>query len=520
MRLIQTNLHGFRQLVNRTFDFVPGMNLIYGPNEAGKSTLMEALAVLLYGYYGEGRIAAADRERLAQLMPWSGADSLGGSLRYQRDDGNGFLVERVFAPYQSASVTRINDGRDITSEFAGESEGRLYVGEAHLGINKDVFENLCRVRQYELALLEQSAKPISETIMRLSSSMAAEGTTVTQALEVLETAYREKVGTARSSTKPFARTKKQLEYLDQDVTKARAARQSAWERITLVQQDETPDAKEQDRLDLLLKKSQRSEIVEKLEQHRRLAKRFQELQAQADALSDAASFRDDLYEDLVRLSTRIRALDEELQNEPTVTSETQDALQEEHKRLSTERATLSEIPQEVVDAYHDLRTAHETALRNVDAARLQLESFRTEKARAQTAFEEGEVDQALVALGQGGLARLQQQYQAAQEAFARGLRDLQDAEAEWKRANMDEADFLALKETPASAPPKKGCKLIGRKDSQITGPPTELVIYNDLLPVYTRWKDAKASAETSRRAVEAVEANVRLTLTPEKARLI
>ncbi|MFO7322387.1 MAG: SMC family ATPase [Chloroflexota bacterium] len=513
MRLIQTNLYGFRQLVNRTFDFAPGLNLIFGPNEAGKSSLMEALTILLYGFFGEGRISAADRALLEQLMPWSSQEALGGSLRYQLDTGDAYQVERLFAPYQSVKVIRLSDGRDITKQFRSESEGRLYVAEDHLGIRKDVFENLCRVRQSELALLEQSAKPISETIMRLSASMGVEGLTVPKALESLESTYREKVGTPRMSAKPFVRTKKQIDSLEQEIERTRRMRQAAWELVVSVQtHDEQHGEEELAQLDVLMKKAQLADVTAKLQQQQRWEQEAQELQAQADELSEWASFRHDLYEDLVSLTTQVKALKAEVAAEPQITQESLEALEKERERLLTERSAIAHITQDVVEKYQKKRAIFLDAERNVEAAQLHLENARAEVEKTRAALDALESDRPLYELGQSGVAKLQQQYETARSNNEQALHKFQAAEAEWKRANMEEAAFLALKDTPPSTPPKKGCRLIGRKGSDPNGVPTELVIYNDLLPIYTRWKETQTELEEARRAVETLETTIRRSL--------
>ncbi|XOS91917.1 ATP-binding protein [Brevibacillus laterosporus] len=49
--MIIEDLHikGFGKWQERTFTFAPGLNLFYAPNEAGKTTLLQALVASLYG---------------------------------------------------------------------------------------------------------------------------------------------------------------------------------------------------------------------------------------------------------------------------------------------------------------------------------------------------------------------------------------------------------------------------------------------------------------------------------------
>ena len=47
MKLIQLHLHPFAGTVNRTYNFENGLNVIFGDNEAGKSTMVKALLLSL-----------------------------------------------------------------------------------------------------------------------------------------------------------------------------------------------------------------------------------------------------------------------------------------------------------------------------------------------------------------------------------------------------------------------------------------------------------------------------------------
>jgi uncharacterized protein YhaN len=89
MILRSLELKHFGRFGEAGFEFRRGMNLIYGPNEAGKSTLMEAIPAVLFG--------VRDKER---LRPWGRQGSCeaalvleggGGTVRVERD----ILADRV-----------------------------------------------------------------------------------------------------------------------------------------------------------------------------------------------------------------------------------------------------------------------------------------------------------------------------------------------------------------------------------------------------------------------------------------
>ena len=50
MRLLELHIDGFGKFHDRTISFNDGINIIYGKNEAGKSTLHTFIRGMLYGY--------------------------------------------------------------------------------------------------------------------------------------------------------------------------------------------------------------------------------------------------------------------------------------------------------------------------------------------------------------------------------------------------------------------------------------------------------------------------------------
>ena len=70
MRLRRVDLAGFGCLTDFTADFGPGLNVLFGENEAGKSTLQQALCSLLYGFYDNDRARPDETARHDRFRPW------------------------------------------------------------------------------------------------------------------------------------------------------------------------------------------------------------------------------------------------------------------------------------------------------------------------------------------------------------------------------------------------------------------------------------------------------------------
>lgn len=131
MELIELALTNFKRFTDGRFDFCPGINLLWGPNESGKSTIHEAICCTLFG-----------REVRKDVANWNGGPC-SAELTY-RDDGKTFLLERGF----TAGTVKLISGNDVIAD-KDQIAGML---ADHLGISsRAVFENTVFVPQTSMA---------------------------------------------------------------------------------------------------------------------------------------------------------------------------------------------------------------------------------------------------------------------------------------------------------------------------------------------------------------------------------
>lgn len=78
MQLQTLRLHPFAGLADRIYEFVPGMNVVLGPNEAGKSTMVNGILCALFESTSYGKVHWGNK--LQQFVPRGGGDTFGVSL--------------------------------------------------------------------------------------------------------------------------------------------------------------------------------------------------------------------------------------------------------------------------------------------------------------------------------------------------------------------------------------------------------------------------------------------------------
>ena len=78
MKINNIKINGFGKLKNKDIKLSDGLNVVYGENEAGKSTLLKFLPAMFYGI--SKNKAGKDITDYDKYMPWSGDDFSGKIL--------------------------------------------------------------------------------------------------------------------------------------------------------------------------------------------------------------------------------------------------------------------------------------------------------------------------------------------------------------------------------------------------------------------------------------------------------
>ncbi|HEV8020750.1 MAG TPA: AAA family ATPase, partial [Candidatus Lustribacter sp.] len=185
MKLRRLTVAGFGRLAGRTFAFSDGLNVVYGPNEAGKSTVAAAIVASLYG---SGRRKEAWR-------PWDGG-TYATTLVYELADGRSFEVQRDYARDAKGVHVYDRDGNDIAGDVA---QGRsISPGDVHLKMPYDAFINASCVLQQSVVVDSERNAPIATALARALDGGPKEDAAL-GAVRRLEDARKTHVGTARST---------------------------------------------------------------------------------------------------------------------------------------------------------------------------------------------------------------------------------------------------------------------------------------------------------------------------------
>lgn len=140
----------FGRLEQRELTLSPGLNVLYAPNESGKSTWGAFIRTMLYGLSTRERGPLADKNRFA---PWSGAD-MQGRMDVSAAEGDYTLLrqtKRAASPMGEFSCTYTGTATPVAGVTAQNA------GEVLLGVPREVFERSAFIGQNALAV-EQDAE--------------------------------------------------------------------------------------------------------------------------------------------------------------------------------------------------------------------------------------------------------------------------------------------------------------------------------------------------------------------------
>ena len=134
MRILRIRAHDFGKL-NGALDLAPGMTVVHGGNEAGKSTWLQAIFAGLCGRRrGRGANTLDDREFEQQYEPWNG-QPWRATIKFQLDDGRRIEIQQTDLKTKESSAHDAETGRPLGDEiiYRGSIDGSRF-----LGLNRQV----------------------------------------------------------------------------------------------------------------------------------------------------------------------------------------------------------------------------------------------------------------------------------------------------------------------------------------------------------------------------------------------
>ena len=159
-------LKEFGKFNNKEIKLNPGLNLIYGPNESGKTTIKEFIVGMLYGIdKSRGLGAKLDNYQLRKPINSSGYSG----KAYVSSNGKSHLIERSFLrTNKNATLTEIETGKEVQLKKPNSFNGLLF------DVDKSTYVNTLCIGEHGAAPGKELADELGNYVLNLTTTKNAD----------------------------------------------------------------------------------------------------------------------------------------------------------------------------------------------------------------------------------------------------------------------------------------------------------------------------------------------------------
>ena len=153
MVILEVKITNFGKLHNVNLSFEDGMNVIYGDNEAGKSTIHAAVRAILFGLDRQ-RGRASKTDDYSKYEPWENPSAYEGMLRFRQERAI-YQIYRCFG--------RERKKTEIINETTGEELSQEELSQLLNGMTESSFANTLCIGQMKTAPGQSFAEELQNT---------------------------------------------------------------------------------------------------------------------------------------------------------------------------------------------------------------------------------------------------------------------------------------------------------------------------------------------------------------------
>ena len=186
----------FGHLRGKALSFGRSLNIVYGPNESGKSTWHAALTVALCGQrHGSGR-TNEERDFKRRRQPWDDPEGWAVTLEAELDDGRIVEIDRDLNAPRATILDISMGGREITDDLMNQGSPD---GAKWLGLDRTTFPITASVGQGNILAVVEEPEALQEHLARAATGGAGE--TAAGAIERIENYEKENIGLDRRNAR-------------------------------------------------------------------------------------------------------------------------------------------------------------------------------------------------------------------------------------------------------------------------------------------------------------------------------
>lgn len=208
MKINKLKINSYGKLKEKEINFKDGINLIYGQNEAGKSTLIKFITNSLYGISKNKK--GKEVSDFDKYKPWSGED-FSGKLEYELDNKEKYEIYRDF---NKKNPKIFNENmEEVSKEFnIDKNKGNEFFYE-QTKIDEDLFLSTLAINQSEVKLESQAQNFLIQKIANLAQT-GDDSISFKRVIDRINRRQLDEVGSERSREKPINVVARKLQELN------------------------------------------------------------------------------------------------------------------------------------------------------------------------------------------------------------------------------------------------------------------------------------------------------------------
>ena len=208
MKINKIKINSYGKLKEKEVKLKDGINIIYGKNESGKSTLLNFIVNSFYGISKNKK--GKEYSDVEKYTPWLG-EEFSGKLEYELNNKNKYEIYRDF---KKKNPKIFNENmEDISKEFnIDKSKGNEFFYE-QTKVDEELFLSTVVVGQQEVKLGKQEQNILVQKIANLVGT-GDDNVSYKRAIDRINRRLLDEIGTQRSREKPINIINKKIEDLE------------------------------------------------------------------------------------------------------------------------------------------------------------------------------------------------------------------------------------------------------------------------------------------------------------------
>lgn len=210
MKINKLKINAYGKLKDKEINFGNNINVIYGENETGKSTILNFITNSFYGISkNKNGKEISDFDR---YMPWTG-EEFSGKLEYELDNQEKY---EIFRDFRKKNPKIFNEKmEDISKEFnIDKSKGNEFFYE-QTKVDEALFLSTILVNQEEVKLGKQEQNILIQKIANLVGT-GDDNVSFKRAMDRIDRRRLDEIGTERSRERPINIVSKRIAELEEE----------------------------------------------------------------------------------------------------------------------------------------------------------------------------------------------------------------------------------------------------------------------------------------------------------------